>query len=591
MDDKQSQPRIVVIGAGVGGLMFGAGLRRKIPGFDNFIIYEKANDLAGTWRSNTFPGCSSDVPSHFFSLSTDLNPDWDYTHAKQSQFLEYWKNIALKYELYPHLVFNTEVTSAVWDPEKSKYIIKKRAVKDDYLSVKPPGAQQVEEDTTEEEQDEADILISALGILEVINYPNIPGLETFKGDIFHSGAWNHRVDLRGKRVGVVGNGASATQLIPVISEDPQVSVTNFCRTPNWVLPPIRSEIGPVMKWIFRNVPLFMRLHRICLYVNTDLFYGMVFANAWTRSFTNNLTRMTLKKYILDTAPKKYHDKLIPSYTLGCKRVIFDTDYLKSLHRPNVDMNWDGIQSITEDGVITKTGDKLPFDVLIFATGFVADDYSLYVKGTRETVKEFYDKNGGPTAYMGTTLPGFPNFYMIAGPNTTTGHTSVIFTEECQVDYMIQLIKPVLDGDLKTVEVTDHANKRYNDNIQSRLRKSVFVDCVSWYRKNSDGKVTSIFPGMSTLFWWWFRRPKWSDYNVSARKPEEWKRKQRRQAWVRFLKKFAWIVSVLVAVVMIRAKRAGKWDDLVQDVKHLLAPVLTTVNDYYYRTTSLLTSLK
>ncbi|KAG7086270.1 hypothetical protein E1B28_002236 [Marasmius oreades] len=583
MPEKQSQPRIVVIGAGVGGIAFGVYLRRQLPQFDNFVIYEKANDLAGTWRSNTYPGCSSDVPSHFFSLSTDLNPEWDYTHAKQSQFLDYWRNIAIKYDLYSHMVFNTLVTSAAWDPKKSKYLITTKAVKGELSKASQPGKQLVEEAALEEQQDEAEVLISALGILEVVNFPKIAGLETFKGDLFHSGAWDHRVDLKGKRVAVVGNGASATQLIPVISEDPLVNITNLCRTPSWVLPPIRSEIGPVQKWMFRNVPLFMRLYRLRHYLNTDLFYGLVFANAWTRA----LFEMGLKKYILDAAPKKYHDKLIPTYTLGCKRVIFDTDYLKCLHRPNVTMNWDGIQSITEDGVITTTGERLSFDVLIFATGFVADDYPLRVKGTRETVKEYYDRNGGPTAYMGTTLPGFPNFYMIAGPNTATGHTSVIYTEECQINYMLQLIEPVLRGDLKTAEVTDHATKRYNDIIQSRLRKSVFVDCVSWYRKGSEGKVTSIFPGMSTLFWWWFRRVNWEDYNISGR-TEEWQREQRRQEWVRrVLKNVARAIFIASSIVMFRAIWIGKWDALVQEVKHILAPLFPIIKGYYHRAMVLL----
>ncbi|KAG7096480.1 hypothetical protein E1B28_003911 [Marasmius oreades] len=424
---------------------------------------------------------------------------------------------------------------------------------------------QEEEDTPGEQQDEADILISALGILEVIRCPDIPGLDTFKGNIFHSGAWDHTVELKGKRVGVIGNGASATQFIPIISKDPSVKVTVICRTPNWFVPPIRAKYSTLRKWMFRNVPLFMRLHRLYYFLITDMFYMSVFANVWIRK----LARRVCKAYILSTAPKKYHDKLIPSYTLGCKRVIFDTNYLNCLHRPNVDLNWNEIGSIIEDGIITKTGDKLPFEVLIFATGFISDDYPLHVKGTLETVKEFYDRNGGPTAYMGTTLPGFPNFYMLTGPNTGTGHTSVIFTEECQIDYMLQMIKPVLRGDLKTVEVTDKATARWNDKIQARLRRSVFVDCVSWYRRDRDGKVTSIFPGFATVFWWWFRRVNWRDYRVSARDPTQWERKQNQKEQWRGFKKVAVFFAVLSISIAILAKGAGKWD-FVLDVctKHL-----------------------
>ncbi|KAL0565023.1 hypothetical protein V5O48_017008 [Marasmius crinis-equi] len=585
---SQKQPRIVIVGAGVGGIAFAVNLRKKFPGFENFVIYEKANELGGTWRSNTYPGCSSDVPSHFFSLSTDLNPDWDYTHARQSQFLGYWRSVASKYDLYPHMVFNTMVTSATWNPATSKYRVTTRPVKDDISQVRESGEEALEkvaEDMQGESVDEADIFISALGILEVVRYPNIPGIDTFKGSIFHSGAWDHTVDLQGKRVAVIGNGASATQFVPVISQDPLVQVTNLCRTPNWVLPPIRAEYSPFKKFLFRNVPLVMRLLRFYYWLNTDVFYMLVFGSPLLRS----LTRMTLKKYIMDTAPKKYHDKLIPPYTLGCKRVIFDTDYLKCLHRPNVDMNWDGIQSITDDGIITQKGEKLPFDVLIFATGFVADDYPLNVKGARETVKEYYDKNGGPTAYMGTTLPGFPNFFMIAGPNTTTGHTSVIFTEECQIDYMLQLIKPVIHGDVKAVEVTDRATNRYNDKIQNRLRKSVFVDCVSWYRKGSDGKVTSIFPGMASLFWWWFRRVNWNDYRVSADDPNRWERKRRWQAMKRALKNTILMLLVAGAIGAFGAKRAGVWEDVVKEAQRISTPILKDVLGLYQRAVQMVPS--
>ncbi|KAJ8094043.1 hypothetical protein PM082_009933 [Marasmius tenuissimus] len=598
----QKQPRIVIVGTGVGGIAFAVNLRKKLPGFDNFVLYEKANDLGGTWRSNTYPGCSSDVPSHFFSLSTDLNPDWDYTHARQSQFLGYWQSVATKYDLFSRMVFNTMVTSATWNPATSKWRVTTRPVKEDISQIRAEGEEAIEkvaEDTEGESVDEADIFISALGILEVVNYPNIPGLDLFKGGLFHSGAWDHTVDLKGKRVAVIGNGASATQFVPVISEDPLVQVTNFCRTPNWVLPPIRAEYSPLRKWMFKNVPLFMRLARSYYYLNTDTFYMMVFANAWMRKFTRmvsilkaqpglvqRLTRLPpqyLKKYIQDTAPKKYHDKLIPPYTLGCKRVIFDTDYLQCLHRPNVEMNWDGIQSITEDGILTKKGEKLPFDVLIFATGFVADDYPLNVKGTRETVKEYYDRNGGPTAFMGTTLPGFPNFFMLAGPNTTTGHTSVIFTEECQIDYMLQLIKPIIYRDVKTVEVTDKSTDRYNDKIQDRLRRSVFVDCVSWYRKGRDGKVTSIFPGTAFLFWWWFRRANWNDYKVSSDQPRKWERKRGWANFKRAVRNVALTLLVVSAIGMVGAKRAGVWEDVVGEAKRVSAPLVAEAFSLYQQT--------
>ncbi|KAF7359005.1 hypothetical protein MSAN_01241200 [Mycena sanguinolenta] len=484
----RAMPEIVIIGAGVGGLAFAIALRRQL-GFDDFLIYEKASDVGGTWRDNIYPGASSDIGMHFYSLSTDLNPEWSGTHGSQPETHDYWRKLTAKYELYSRTVFNRLVTSAEWSTKDELYSI----VSEDVV-------------TGERFTATAKILISALG-----------------GDTFHSARWNTGVDLRGKNVAVIGNGASATQFVPVISEDPSVQIIEFCRTPNWFLPPIRSSYTPRWKWIFRNVPGVLRLLRFTFYLRSELLYRLVFANKFISSKYVNVA----KNYIVSTAPKEGLDRLIPNYSIGCKRLIFDTDYLEALHRPNLKLNWDGIQSICEDGIITKKGEKLSFDVLIFATGFTADRYPLHVVGNTspKTVQDYYDSQGGPKAYLGTTVPGFPNLFLLAGPNTATGHTSVLHTEELQTGYIMQLIKPILDGLVSSVDVKPGATDAYNDVIQARLSRSIFVECTSWYRTGGDGKVSSIFPGAMFLFGWWVRRPKWEDYNVKAT-TNEWERKLR-----------------------------------------------------------------
>ncbi|KAJ7127550.1 hypothetical protein C8R43DRAFT_696039 [Mycena crocata] len=446
-------PAIAIVGAGVGGLSFAIALRRQL-GFDDFTIYEKASDVGGTWRDNIYPGASSDVSVHFYSASTDLNPDWPSTHGSQKDTHAYWRKLTAKYDLFPRIVFNRLVVSAEWSAKEQLYNIVTEDV--------PSGARS---STT------AKILISALGILEIPHFPSIAGLSSFKGEMFHSARWDAGVDLRGKRVAVVGNGASATQFVPVISQDPSVQITEFCRTPNWFLPPIRADYSPSWKWTFNHVPFAMRIYRFLLYLRSEMLYMFVFAYKALR------TKYTVvaKAYIERTAPKEDADHLIPSYTLGCKRVIFDTNFLAALHRPNLSLNWDGIQSITEDGIITKKGEKLPFDVIIFATGFTADSFPLHLVGaTRKTVQQYYDSQGGPKAYLGVTIPGFPNLFILGGPNTTTGHTSVILTEELQINYTMKFVKPILDGLVSTFDVTPQATDLYNEMIQARLARSVFV---------------------------------------------------------------------------------------------------------------------
>ncbi|KAJ6471235.1 hypothetical protein C8R47DRAFT_1179509 [Mycena vitilis] len=490
-------PPVVIVGAGIGGVSLAIALKRQL-GFDDFVIYEKGSDIGGTWR-----GASSDVSIHFYSLSTDLNPDWPSTHGSQPDIQDYWRKLTAKYDLYRRIVFNRQVVSAEWNSKEQSY----RIITEDVIS-------------GERFSTSATILISAIGLVEVPHVPSIAGFSSFKGEMFHSARWDMGADLRGKRVAVVGNGASATQFVPIISQDPSVQVTEFCRTPNWFLPPIRADYSPLWKWTFRTIPLAMRMYRLFLYLRSELLYLLVFAHKGIRE------RYTVvaKNYIARTAPKDYLEHLIPRYSIGCKRIIFDTNFLEALYRPNLQLNWDGIQSISEDGIITKKGQKLSFDAIIFATGFIADRYPLTVVGnTGKTVQEYYDSQGGPKAYLGTTIPGFPNLLVIGGPNTASGHTSVILTEEMQINYILQVVKPILDGLVSSVDVKTQAANRYNELIHARLARSVFVHCVSWYRSGGVGKVSSIFPGPMFLYGWW-------DYNVKAT-THGWERSLRREKWL------------------------------------------------------------
>lgn len=532
MDPIAQKPRVAIIGTGTGGLALAIKLKQQL-GYENFTIFEKGDDVGGTWRDNVYPGCSSDIPMFFYSLSTD-NHDWPHSHGSSTDIQEYWQTLAQKYTLYPLIQFNTKVTSAIWDDAEKVYHIYLEDVK-----------------TGEKREYEAEVLVSAIGVLEVPRYANIPGREEFKGELWHSARWNPKnVDMRNKRVAVIGNGASATQFVPRITEDPSVQVIEFCRTPNWMLPPIRTEYSSVRRWFNRNIPLVPLFFRWLMYLRTELFYMLIFGSPFMRKISTKGAAY----YIKSAAPKQYHEKLIPKYTLGCKRVIFDTDFCKALHRPNFDLNWDGVERITEDGVLTKKGEKIPFDIIIFGTGYRADEYPLQVRGVGGTIQEYFKDKQGPQAYRGTTYPNFPNFFTISGPNTITGHTSVIFTNECQADYIIQLIKPILERQVVTVEVKPEPTDVYNEKIQGRLSTSVFPNCQSWYRVEGSGKITNIFPGATTLFWLWLRKPKWQDYIGLGL--EEWLDRRKKERRNKLWRWSAVLIILAVGVVYLWYNRRG-----------------------------------
>ncbi|KAF9242545.1 hypothetical protein BU15DRAFT_43918 [Melanogaster broomeanus] len=508
-----SSPPLVVF-ASVGGLSFAIALKRQF-GYQNFTIYEKADEVGGCWRANTYPGCSSDVEIHWYSLSSDLNPNWNKSHGLQPEIQEYWIALSKKYLLYPHLVFNTRVISVEWNSSANHYKI----LAEDVLT------RQVTTST-------AEIVISAVGVLEMPRIPyEIPGVEKFKGISFHSANWPRELDLRHKRVAVIGNASSGAQFVPSISADPSVEVVNFIRTPVWFNTRPYVPYSNTEKWIFANVPFVMRLHRACIMFKFDWPSLKPQSEA-----ARERHRQALRQYILNTTPEKYHDYLIPTHPPGCKRTVANSGYLASLSRPNLDLNFDGIAEVVENGIITKKGDLLPFDVIIYATGFIGDKYPVHVTGLNgTTVQGYYDAHGGPTAYYGTTIPDIPNFYMLAGAGTGTP-TSTLFVEEVQVSYSLQLIKPVLDGLVSTFTVKADVTDAYNAKLQERLSGSVLVQCYSWQRTGGTGKVFNSFPWAITLWWWWLRRPNWTHYTATG--ADKWVRGRRMEKIYRVLKVLA-----------------------------------------------------
>ncbi|KAF8843418.1 FAD/NAD(P)-binding domain-containing protein [Paxillus ammoniavirescens] len=557
-----NSPRLVIIGAGIGGLSYAISLKKKL-GFNDFIIYERASEVGGCWRANGYPGCSSDVLVHFYSLSSELNPYWNKTYGLQPEILAYWISLAKKHALYNHIVFNTELVSADWDAATQSYSIVTEHV---VTRKKTTGT--------------AQILVSAVGNLTTPRIPHeIPGLGTFKGEALHSAEWHSGVDLRNKRVAVIGADSSGAQLIPAISEDPTVQVEAFIRTPAWFTTRPHVPYTNTQKWIFANIPYAMRLHRAWLMLKID--GPHLISQMFPESKQAKRTRLkSMERYILDNSPKRYHPYIVPKHPPGCKRTVADNGFFLSLSRPNVNLNFDGIASVAGTGVLTTKGQLLPFDTIVYATGFIGDQFPVRVRGSEGiTIHEYYNAHGGPTAYYGTTIPGFPNFYMLAGwsshravcsvDDKGTGPniglpTSTLFMEEVQIGYSLQLVKPVLDGMVASFTVRADATNAYNATLHKLLSPSVHTQCRSWKRTGGTGKPFAPFPWSAIQYWWWLRRPNWDHYIVTD--GERWKRNARLLGVLRILKILG---SVVVLTYCVGKRISPSFDHIQVLVKNLL----------------------
>ncbi|KDR73518.1 hypothetical protein GALMADRAFT_124691 [Galerina marginata CBS 339.88] len=522
--ETKRTPHVVIVGAGIAGIATAIALKRQLN-FDDFTIYEQADAIGGTWRDNTYPGCGSDVPGHWYSLSTDLNPRWRSYYANQPELRAYWEDLWHKHDLVRHTVLATSVANAEWSIETQRYTV--------HLEHAHTG---------EKREVQAEVLFYAIGGFQAPFYPkDLLGLERFRGDLWHSARWRHDVALHKKRVGVIGNGCSAAQLIPEISKDPSVNVINFCRTPQWYVPRVNFQYPRRIQWMFAHIPFLMRCYRNWIMARSD-FGFLVFRKDNKRLL--NIAKKTLTAYIKSKVPKEELENMIPNYSPGCKRIIADPGYLDSLKQPNVSLRWDSLDSVVENGVRMKSGEVVPLDVIVFSTGYSVESPQLKVRGSKGgTIHEYAASKGGPQAYLGSCIPGFPNLFLLLGPNVASGHASVIFSEEAQINLAMQLIRPVLQGQAKSFEVTDEATDEYNDWLQRRLQSSVWTDCVSYYQAGRDSKsrIVATFPGPVTLLWWFCRRPRWELFRAVG--AERWER-QRTLGRVR---KWA-LMTVLVSVV-------------------------------------------
>ena len=463
--DEVRTPRIVIIGGGFSGL--GMAIRLRAMGIDDFVILERAASHGGTWRDNSYPGCACDVQSVLYSFSFAPNPDWSHSFSPQDEIWAYLRRCATEYDIDRHFVFGETVTAATWDDERQQWNVQSTS-----------GNWRPE------------IVIMATGGLSDAVMPRIEGLSTFAGAMFHSAQWRHDVDLTGKRVAVIGTGASAIQFVPRIQ--PRVAQLDvFQRTPPWIMPRRDKAIGGWRRQLYRHVPALQRAHRAATYLLREALH-LPFRNARAARVVEWVAGRHMHVQVADPALRT---KLQPHYRIGCKRILVSDDYYPALAQPNVALVTDAIISIEAAGVRTADGVLHAADVIIFGTGFRPTDPVLapHIRGrTGETLAETWQ--GSPRAYMGTSHAGFPNLFTLMGPNTALGHSSVVLMAEAQVEHVIGVLRYTEQGGFAAAEPDAIAQRDWVAGVDARLRATTWNagGCSSWYI-DATGRNSTLWP--------------------------------------------------------------------------------------------------
>jgi len=466
--------KIAIIGTGFAGLGMAIQLKRR--GEENFQLFEREAGVGGTWRVNHYPGCACDVQSHLYSFSFEPNPNWTRMFAPQREIKAYLEGCAEKYGLLQKTHFNTTLTRAQWDASARVWRIEDQ----------------------DGNQYSANVLISGMGGLSTPSYPKIPGLETFQGKAFHSQHWAHDYDLSGKRVAVIGTGASAIQFVPQI-QSKVAQLHLYQRTPPWILPKPDRAVSALEQLLFKRFPAAQKAFRNAIY---SMLETRVLGFAINPRLMNMPKRWALNHIRRQISNPELRAKVTPDYTIGCKRILISNDYYPALDKPNVDVITTGIREVRPHSVVTTDGVEREVDAIIFGTGFAATDP--FPKGLifgRDGLDITNAWKDGPEAYKGTTVANFPNFFLLMGPNTGLAHSSMVYMIESQINYVLDALSLMDRKQLAVVEVMRTVQERYNQQVQGRLGSSVWNrgGCQSWYIHPVSGKNTSLWPGYTWRF--------------------------------------------------------------------------------------------
>lgn len=500
---------VVIIGAGVSGLCMAIKLRELgIP----FTIYEKNDTVGGTWYENSYPGSGVDIPNHFYSFSFEPKHDWTRHFAKRDELWTYLEHCADKYDVRRDIRFGVEMTAAEFDENELRWTIKLRDRQGEVQTVTAP------------------VLVTATGVLNRPAIPDIPGMSSFTGPMFHSAQWDHSVDLKGRRVALVGTGASSMQIGPTIADSVERLVV-FQRSPHWAIahPNYHLEVTEGMKWALQNIPFFAKWYRFLLFwASGDVLHRMLQVDPeWpTPEISLNAESHAFRQRLLDYIHSELRDRpdlierVTPDFPPYGKRMLRDNNWYKMLKRGNVDLISEHVKEITADAVIDGAGNRHSVDAIILATGFLATRplWPMTIHGVGGAdIREVWDDDD-PRAYLGITAPKFPNLFMLAGPNTGLSHGgSFFFIAECQVRYIMQCLRELVEKKYVTMECRQEPHDEYNRQVDEAHSRMVWAhkNVKSWY-KNDKGRVAALSPWRLVDYWklTWALNP--SDYVFRSR---------------------------------------------------------------------------
>lgn len=479
---------VLVVGAGFAGL--GAAIKLTQAGRD-VVVIERRHEVGGTWRDNVYPGAACDVPSHLYSYSFALNPNWSRSFSDGWEIQQYLRDVAARYRVLDKFVFDCELLSAAWDSEARRWVVE-----------------------TSQGPFTAKILLNATGALCEPALPDIDGIDDFAGDVFHSARWNADVDLTGKRVALVGTGASAIQIGPEIA--PVASHLDvYQRTAPWIMPR-RDRTYPTWEaFAYRHVPGLQRLARTLIYWGRETF---VFGFAINPRLAAPARKMALANIDRGVHDPELRKAVTPNFQIGCKRILLSNDWYPMLERDNVSLVTDTITHVRADAVVTADGTVRPADAIVVATGFHVTDSPTHhkIKGADgRTLGELWHSEG-MQAYKGATVAGFPNLFFLVGPNTGLGHNSMVLMIESQLNYVLDALQTMDEHGLATLEVRRDAQRRYNDTVQRRMARTIWTTggCASWYL-DSRGVNTTLWPGFTFTFRQLTRRFDLAAYDSTA----------------------------------------------------------------------------
>ncbi|MGH0029215.1 MAG: flavin-containing monooxygenase [Myxococcota bacterium] len=485
--------RIAIIGAGFSGLCLGIQLKRA--GFDDFTIFEKSDGVGGTWRDNTYPGAACDSPSFAYCYSFEQKLDWTRKWSSQPEILDYIEHCADAYGLRPHLRLGCEIASARFDADAALWRLR----------------------SASGEEHEAEVLVSGTGQLNRPAIPDIEGLDDFAGPVFHSARWDHDVPLAGRDVAVVGNAASAIQFVPEIAREiarGEGRLTIFQRSANWMLPQNNHDYSEAQLRRFRRHPWLARLYRWFIWASFESRWPVFRGNRFLARRIQDVAVAEIEGAIRDP---KLREALVPDYPMGGRRILISDAYYQTLDQDHVEVVTDPIARLVADAVVTEGGRRVPADVVILATGFRTTELLAPIQieglGGRRLHDEWAD---GPKSYLGITTAGFPNFFMMYGPNTNLGHNSIVFMIECQARYIVSCIEQLAARGLAWLDLRRDVMEAWDDRLQRELSRTAWAATDrSWY-KNAAGRITQNWSGTTTRYWWRTRKVDMSVFHQQPR---------------------------------------------------------------------------